>query len=522
MQSFIQKHRDAVTGVLSGFDRLVLRGTLRGLAYPGGMMRYLWLVGVLLKDFGRHVLEVTTRIKDAATRVMTAAGRPVLYLPSSQTSKEDQARAIDERDGITRGPICMLSSLEPCSSFEVFRNRQTKRLELVRRHRHCLHLYQYWIHPAVGFMSVRLQSWFPFSIQVCLNGREWLARELDRRRIGYQRADNCFVAIEDVERAQALMDRQLRVAWPKLLGDFARHINPLHAQLFAKDPVNYYWSVYQSEWATDVMFRNRTDLATLYPPLVRHAMTTFSSPDVMRFLGRSVPLHGGVSRGFRGQLTTDIKDRPEGVRIKHRLDRNSIKAYDKHGSVLRVETTINNAAGFRVFRPKQGKPASRSSWQPMRHGIADLHRRAKVSQNANRRYLDALAAVDQNTPVGRLTRRLCQPTLLNGRRVRALNPWSHDDHQLLEVVARGEFALNGFRNADVRGHLFPAATNAPKEQRRRSAAVTRRLRLLRAHGIIQKLPKSRRYHLTSNGRAAVVALLVAYGANASVLARMAA
>jgi hypothetical protein len=520
--SFIQKHDHAVTGVLSGFDRLVLRGTLRALAYPKGMMRYLWAMGVLLKDFGRHVLDVTTRIKDAATRVMTDAGRPVLYLPSAQTSKEDQARAIAARDGITRGPVCMLTSVEPCRSFEIFRNRETKRLELVRRYRKCLHLYQYWIHPVVGFMNVRIQTWFPLSIQVCLNGREWLARELDRHRMRYQRADNCFLAIADVERAQALMDRQLRVAWPDLLGDIAHHINPVHDQLFARFPVDYYWSVFQSEWATDVMFRSQADLAQIYPSLVRHGMTTFGSPDVMRFLGRPVPVHGGVNRRFRGQVVTDIKDRPEGVRIKHRIDHNSIKAYDKHGSVLRVETTINSAAGFKVFRPKQGKPASRSTWQPMRQGIADLHRRAKVSQNANRRYLDALAAVEQDAPVGTLARKLCQPTELNGRRVRALNPWSQDDHKLLEVIMRGEFAINGLRNADIRAHLFSSPAASPQEERRRSAAVSRKLRLLRAHGILQKVPKSHRYQVTSNGRAAVVALLVAYAANANSLARLAA
>ena len=74
------------------------------------------------------------------------------------------------------------------------------------------------------------------------------------------------------------------------------------------------------------------------------------------------------------ELVSDMKTRPEGVRIKHRLGENSIKMYDKQGSVLRVETTINDAAGFKSFRTPEGKPNAEPAWHTMRKGIADLHR----------------------------------------------------------------------------------------------------------------------------------------------------
>ncbi len=82
MNRFIQKHEKDVIGVLSGFDRLVLRGTLRAIAYPEGLKRYLWKVQVLLKDFKKHALEVTERIKEAASRAALATGRPNRYLDS--------------------------------------------------------------------------------------------------------------------------------------------------------------------------------------------------------------------------------------------------------------------------------------------------------------------------------------------------------------------------------------------------------------------------------------------------------
>ena len=107
-------------------------------------------------------------------------------------------------------------------------------------------------------------------------------------------------------------------------------------------PLDAYWSAEQTEWATDVMFRDRAALAAVYPGLVRHGMLNLSCGDVMRFLGRKVPAHGGANGHFAGEAGSDLATRPEGVRLKHRVGANSVKVYDKQGSVLRVETTIND------------------------------------------------------------------------------------------------------------------------------------------------------------------------------------
>ena len=79
-------------------------------------------------------------------------------------------------------------------------NRETKRLEVVRRPRQCLHFYWYLIDPDFGWMHVRLQSWAPYSIQVYVNGREWLARQLDRRGIAYSKSDNKITWVADSRR----------------------------------------------------------------------------------------------------------------------------------------------------------------------------------------------------------------------------------------------------------------------------------------------------------------------------------
>jgi hypothetical protein len=262
-----------------------------------------------------------------------------------------------------------------------------------------------------------------------------------------------LINVADVEHAQRLLDEQSRTDWLTQLDEFATLAHPLRTKIFQAWPVDYYWSLDESEWASDVMFRSPHHLAELYPQLVRHAMSCFGSRDVMRFLGRKVPTTGVNSR-FQGEVVSDLKQRPEGMRVKHRVQSNSIKMYDKQGSVLRVETTINDPHDFQVFRSKEGDPEGAKSWLRLRKGVADVSRRAEVSQAANERYLEGLAAVEQTTSLAELTAPLCKPTRYRGRSVRALNPLAETDAQLLETINRGEFAINGFRNRDLQAWLY--------------------------------------------------------------------
>jgi len=280
--------------------------------------------------------------------------------------------------------------------------------------------------------------------------------------------------------------------------------------------MDYYWSGYQTEWATDVVFKSPAALAAIYPALVNHAMHHFKSPDVMRFLGKKANGH------FTGELTTSFKDRAEGVRVKHWAKGNSVKMYDKAGSVLRIETTIARTTDFKVFRPPHDNPDGKLDWLPMRKGVADLHRRAELSQQSNGRYLDALAVVEDTTPCSRLFDAVARP-VLDGRRFRALRIGDPADLALFEAISRGEFATAGFRNKDLRKLLHPGSDSLPpKDRKRLSASVSRRLRLLRAHGIIKKIPKTHRYQLADRGRFLTAALRATRDANLKQLQTIAA
>jgi hypothetical protein len=554
MLSFLTRFASVVRGVLRGFDRLFLCGTLRNLAHCRGLQHYLWAQRIPYKDFADHSLEVTARLEEASLRQARQLGREIRYLNSAQHSKEDIARQIADRDRIKNGLICVLRSVDPCMSFAIHKNHNTKKLEIGYRQRKCLHLYHYQIHPIFGFMHARIQTWFPFRVYVCINGREWLARQMDQVKLHYIKRDNTFTWLEDVAQAQALFDQQLRANWPSLLGGLAEALNPAHTDIFAKFPCRYYWSVSDSEWATDVMFRSRAALEAVYPRLLRYAITTFGAVDILRFLGQPVPANGKVPHRCRHEISSNLRERSEGIRIKHWLNGNSLKMYDKFSN-LRAELTTRDPGDFKVYRAAEGDPDGPKDWRPLRKGIADLHRRAAVGQAANERYLEAFAAVHDATPLRQLMEPLCRPALeparprsnppvavagpntilpstppettvaaakpdarvVRPRRVRALNPLAAADATLLEAVSRHEFLINGLRNRDLRRLLYGAQQVAAPEQRRQSAAVTRQLRLLRAHGLVHKVPKTHRYMVSENGRLAITALLAARSASVEAL-----
>jgi len=516
MSSFLRRQAGNVIGVLSGFDRMLFRGTQRMLANACGLMNYLWSIGVLLKDFGPWSEELTRRLRAASEQVMVDAGRPCQYLNNPAVCKEELARGIARRDGIRSGPICLLSAVEPCWSYELVRDRSKKKLVLEPRYRKCLHLYHYHQHEQLGLMHVRLQTWLPFGVRVCLNGRDWLCRELDRMGIGYERRDNCLVKVSDLARAQEALDGQLKTDWPQLLDALERAANPLRVWLLKMEgrPLEYYWSVDQSEWATDVMFKDAKSLEEVYPRLLRQGMLTLGARDVLRFLGKK------LDGRFTGEVCTDLKQRIEGTRLKHRVNGNSVKMYDKQGSVLRVETTINDASQFKVFRGTQADP-DRKQWRRMRKGIADLHRRAEVSSACNERYLSHLATIDCSRTLAEVLTPLSKAKTVNARRYRGLRLLAEEDSQLIEAVAQGRFALNGFRNGDIRVILFGDDAD-PQQTRRRCGQVSRKLGLLKAHGLVRRVPRTRRWMLTEKGCEVATLLATAKNASANELLKKAA
>jgi len=518
----MDRYSSEVKGAISGWDRLAFRGTQRWLANPAGLSSFLSSQKVLLKNFKYWAEAMTSRLRKACEEVAQSLGIVARYLPSSATDKEALARGIAQEAGIQEGPICMLSVVEPTFSLTVGPNRATKRLEVMSRPRKCVWIYFYFNDPEVGFGHLRLETWVPFTIKACLNGRHWLERSLMKEGIGYIKHENCLRAVDDVARAQALADAQLRTDWPALLGRLTDTYFPVMRTLLAERPMPYYWSADETEWATDVMFRNTATLDRLFPMLARHGLIVSDSASVMRYLGRIAP-EAALPAHLTGDVRGDRRRRHEGICVKHKAGRNSVKTYNKAGNVLRVETTLNDTRDFKVFRRANDDTRREPAWLQMRKGVADLERRSRLSHASNERYLDMLAPCPTEATFQEVAGEVCQPAQHNGRRARALNPSATADLHLLRFLTQGQWAVAGLRNRDLAVWLNPRADELPPEERRRLASrASRHLFILRAHGLIARVPKTHRYTVTQKGLRVAALVLATSTVRAEELMRKAA
>jgi hypothetical protein len=523
MKAFLQRFASLVSGILQGFDRLVFRGKLVQLYCPDGMHTLLALNHVQRSEFKNYAAGVTTKLLAASLVSRAKEQDRFRYLNSSTVSKEETAREIAAQHPVTEGLVCVLQCVEPCWTFAKVKNAAGC-WEIRGERGKCSHLYHYVIHPRFGWMYVRLQTWFPFEIQVGINGREWLARQMDRAGLKYERSENKFLWIEDWQRAQQLLDEQAPTDWVRELNALQKQVQPLHPRLLGPMRVPYNWTVFQSEWATDVAFHSEAVLHQHFDRWLRQAFLNYDSIDVLRFLGRSERI---TQRGPL-QVETSFYDRFDGKRIKHWLEQNSLKLYS-HYNVLRAEMTTNNAKKIKVFRRSENDPQWPPMWRPLRSGVVDLPHRADVGQKANERYLDALTGLAETRSVRELaeplTRRVPQPrgkAATPPRQVRGLNPLAAEDAALLAAISDPKWMIQGLRNRDVAAALYHDATEDAKERRRRSSHVTHLLRLLRAHGLLEKTSGTNRYQVPAEARIKIEALLAVRNANPDELTAKAA
>jgi hypothetical protein len=514
----MELYQDKIVGAIRGLDRIRFRGTLRWLASERGLATFMGHSHILLKDFSQWVNGLTVQIRNSCQCRAEELGIAVRYLARSSVNKEKLARQIAKENGVTKGSICMFSVVEPCIAPTVKGNRATRKLEVTMAPRKCVWIYHYFDDPEFGFGHVRLQTWVPFTVFICLNGRHWLERQLQARGIGYIKDGNCFPWIDNLSVAQQLLDAQLTTDWKHLLNRLAfgscpalrRVLHPLHP--------DYYWSADETEWATDLLFASTETLEALYPHLLHHALRVSDSFSVMRYLGRRQ--RGGP---YPAEVISDYRRRYEGIRVKHWVNRNSVKMYNKSGRILRIETTINHTHDFKVFRHPDDDIHRPASWQKMRKGVSDLHRRCQISDQCNERYADQLASAQVEEKLKEVVTPACNRIKKKGKTYRGLNPWHKQDYQLLTFLTRGENAIRGFRNKDLRRWLYPQShTLEPAERKKYAGRTTRRIKLLRVHGLIRKVPKENRYTLTAKGRKFATALLTASTVDIKGLTKIAA
>ena len=296
-----------------------------------------------------------------------------------------------------------------------------------------------------------------------------------------------------------------------MLNGFLPAVFPARKEILGPH-LSYYWTLWQSEWATDLIFPSARDLNALTESLMRHAFMTGTSTRVLRYLDRPMTKAGIPRANIRNEVSSRLQEFNDGARIRHWVDGNSVKAYNEANN-FRVEMTMNQPGMFKVHRRAQGESATASKRRfPLRKGVADIVPRAQVSQEINNRFMEQMAACRHEKPMRELFHTVSRPKRKEGRRIRALDPIGKDC-ALLQAISDPEFSISGITNKALREKLQGKhGYDGRTEKQLSPQRLSRQLRLLRDHGLIRKTPRQFKYQLTANGReltSAVNALLMA-------------
>ena len=499
MEKPILRHAKSVEGMLGCIDRCIFNGRIRNLEYPEGVERWLHRNEILKRDLGDFARVWWKRIKEGAKKAAEEGGR-AFFSVSSDLRKEDRVRAIVEESGITSGLACVLTATEPIRSYRLLYGNFKQNLHLAKATRRGLVVYFYFLHQQLGLMHARIQAWLPFTIQIHVNGHSWLARKLQEQGLPFEQRDNCFAKIGDIKAAARIAEEFPALDWVSLLDPIARGVNPLLNGVLAQE--RYEWYVDQCEYSTDIIFADPAELESFSREAIERGCLYLGAEDVMRFLGRR------LNPQYQGEVLTQVVKRWPGARIRHVAGSNCIKLYSKNGCALRLETVINWPYDFRVTRSTLRNGTTTVRRAPLVKSIDCFPLFQEVGRDCNERYLQAIEDVSPPGPAHAALLQL-QDRLPGARNRRPLNPAATGDVALFKSALAGENHLHGFRNADIRARLFasPVAIDELRKQRRR---VSRLLGLLRNRGLIDLIPRTRRWRVTEQGLRSMSAAIRCY------------
>jgi len=489
MTSLLDRHAPHIVGRLECLDRVIVTGTLPGICHVQGMTSYLYGHNIRIFDYTKFVNPLREQLRDLAVHAAAEQGLEIEYVAKNNFRKEERIRKIIDQRGDHPGLVHVFSAMEACTTYKARQGRDTGYPFLKYDNGKCLHYYFYFIDEVFGLCYLRVQTWCPFRLQFYFNGHHWLARQLDRQGIGYELLDNAFVRIDDFAKAQEMADAFVVAQLHRLLDRYAARCCPI----FKVFGVRYHWSIMEAEYASDVVFAKPKYLQPLYEHISRTAIHTVKPDRVATFLGKK------LDPKFEGELGNHFHTRIEGTCIKHHIDRRAIiKMYDKHGRVLRIETTVNDITFFKHHRKVEHRDGTSSIKQAkLKKTIYSLPTLVQLIRAANNRYLAFVSEIEDPTTGIRQIKKLTEPVRHHGRSFKGLNPFRQEDHEVLQAIVRGEHNISGMTNKTLRRLL----ANKTSQQ------ISRVLKRLRLHGLIKRVGRSYKYYLTTWGRRTILALL---------------
>ena len=501
--NIIEQNKEKINGIFETFDRMIINGYIIPLQNPRLFQYYLIQNDVKFIDFKQFAEQQTNSLCNHIDNYIKENNIDLIYLKSNKDNKQEMVQQLIQESNNKIGLIAAFSAVEICRTSTIVANHETQKLEPAIRNTKCKHYYLYYNDDEFGLMFFKIQSWFPFMVQIYINGHEWLKQRLIDENIPFEMYNNSFSYIENISKAQEIADKLVDSKISDKFDAMIKEINNFLPTIEETFSHGYYWCLAECEYSTDIIHDSRESIDEYFKSLVENAFYTFKCNDVMSFFGKKLKDTGFQ---FQGEITSDLRKRNQGFRLKHKMKSNQIKMYDK-GYSIRIETTINDPREFKILKDVEKivdhkEIIIEKKWLPMGKSIANLYRYAEVCKAINMRYINALPIPTEKDIVIKKLESISNRKEINNRIYTGFNLFNKDDIRLFNILADASLLINGFTNKILRCRFFKDEEDCDSKKIRNK--TTRLIDKLRKHGIIKKVGSASKYYVTENGRKIII------------------
>lgn len=462
------------------WDRIVLRGYYPRLQRPENVVH-------LFRDVGGEA-----RITPAVLARRTASyrawlesyaeqhGVPILTAPKGARKEEFVAPYYRAFKG-EKGVVVILKSMEQSSTFISYEPRHAPPsgddYRIIRRAtKRFLHYYFYILDPVMGPMSLCVASYLPFTVNCFMNGHSYVAQELTRGGVRFRMDDNAIISCANPDRLNVIADRLDEHILRQRANYWVSRLAPtFSSRERAACHLDYQWSVAQIEFARDVIFHRRARLHDLFQRAVEIGVALGGATQTRLIFGRR------IHRRYQGKLETILERRDEGFPVLRAYYKSSyVKQYEKGDRLLRTETCLNDTYHVSIGRKLDNLPAIK------------LHLAATTD-----RYLAQQAELLDSTVDRGALAALAAPVTTGTRRVPGIK--LHDDRlvRLLDSLLYTGGLLGDWTTRQLHKRIL--ARHRLGEGDYTISQLRYDLGKLRAHGLVERVGRSRRYRLTPDG-----------------------
>jgi hypothetical protein len=467
---------DHVTFELEAIDRMYLNAYVPSLQTGGG---FVWFVKTQLGarvPSTMMVAPMSQRFVEAIERFVAAQGIDLVTFEKGQRKDDVTQQYLASFEG-EEGVLFVGKAQEKASVFRTEKRRDAAGLTypwIIRSTAMVNHYYVYILDRDFGPLFIKFCSYFPYPAKLCLNGHEWLKRQLTHRDVPFEPLDNGIRSSDQAGRVQRIADTLDAAKLDALFRKWLRRLPHPFAPAHRAAGYRYQLSILQAEFAlTQVLDRPLTGRC-FFEEVIRENLD-LGRPDQMQLI-----FDRRVTRRTPGRFRTRVLTEGVVPSLHVEYKKSKVKQYHKEGQALRTETTINDTYDFTIGRALRNLPALREI------GFAANRRLLHVESLSH----DCLIGEDALDAVS-------QPVVVQDQRAAGLRFGDRRVHALMHALCLFALAPTGFRHRDFRAQVAQLQNRDPKTYS--ASAMTYDLRRLRLHRLIERVPRSHRYRITATG-----------------------